>query len=104
IEVPLDQAKAFGVMSVDTNHRIVAFNEKPEDPAPIPGQDDVALASMGIYIFNAGFLYEQLIKDADDPRSSHDFGHDIIPSLIKKYKVVAFPYKDVQGNDPGYWR
>ena len=104
IEVPLDQAKAFGVMSVDLNHRIIAFNEKPADPTPIPGQDDVALASMGIYIFNAGFLYEQLIKDADNSRSSHDFGHDIIPSLIQKYKVVAFPYKDVQGNDPGYWR
>lgn len=104
IEVPLDQARAFGVMSVDLNHRIIAFNEKPANPTPIPGHDDVALASMGIYIFNAGFLYEQLIKDADNSRSSHDFGHDIIPSLIEKYKVVAFPYKDVQGNDPGYWR
>ncbi|AFJ02165.1 Glucose-1-phosphate adenylyltransferase [Methylophaga frappieri] len=104
IEVPLDQAKAFGVMSVDVNRRIVAFNEKPENPQPVPGRDDVALASMGIYIFNAGFLYEQLIKDADSSKSSHDFGHDIIPSLIKNYKVVAFPYKDVQGNDPGYWR
>ena len=104
IEVPLDQARAFGVMSVDLNHRIIAFNEKPANPTPIPGHDDVALASMGIYIFNAGFLYEQLIKDADNSRSSHDFGHGIIPSLIEKYKVVAFPYKDVQGNDPGYWR
>ena len=104
IEVPLDQARAFGVMSVDLNHRIIAFDEKPANPNPIPGHDDVALASMGIYIFNAGFLYEQLIKDADNSRSSHDFGHDIIPSLIEKYKVVAFPYKDVQGNDPGYWR
>ena len=104
IEVPLDQARAFGVMSVDLNHRIIAFDEKPANPTPIPGHDDVALASMGIYIFNAGFLYEQLIKDADNSRSSHDFGHDIIPSLIEKYKVVAFPYKDVQGNDPGYWR
>ncbi|MCX4189983.1 glucose-1-phosphate adenylyltransferase [Methylophaga sp. OBS3] len=104
IEVPLDQAKAFGVMSVDVNRRIVAFDEKPAEPTPMPGRDDVALASMGIYIFNAAFLYEQLIKDADSPRSTHDFGHDIIPSLIKHYKVIAFPYKDVQGNDPGYWR
>jgi glucose-1-phosphate adenylyltransferase len=70
----------------------------------MPGSDDMALASMGIYVFNAAFLYEQLIKDADTPGSTHDFGHDIIPSLIKKYKVVAHPYKDVQGNDPGYWR
>lgn len=104
IEVPLEEAKAFGVMSIDENRRIVDFNEKPAQPTPIPGRDDVALASMGIYIFNAAFLYEQLIKDADSSRSSHDFGHDIIPSLIGKYKVVAFPYKDVQGNDPGYWR
>jgi glucose-1-phosphate adenylyltransferase len=104
IEVPIDQASALGVMSVDVNRRIVAFDEKPENPNPVPGRDDVALASMGIYIFNAQFLYEQLIKDADDSKSSHDFGHDIIPALIEKYKVVAFPYKDVQGNDPGYWR
>lgn len=104
IEVSIDEAKAFGVMSVDVNRRIVAFNEKPAEPTPLPGRDDVALASMGIYIFNSSFLYEQLIKDADSPKSTHDFGHDIIPSLIKHYKVIAFPYKDVQGNDPGYWR
>lgn len=104
IEVPIDEAKALGVMSVDVNRRIVAFDEKPENPTPMPGREDVALASMGIYVFNAAFLYEQLIKDADTRGSSHDFGHDIIPNLIKNYKVVAFPYKDVQGNDPGYWR
>jgi glucose-1-phosphate adenylyltransferase len=104
IEVPIEQASALGVMSVDVNRRIVAFDEKPEKPNPMPGRDDVALASMGIYIFNAKFLYEQLMKDADTVGSTHDFGHDIIPDLIKNYKVVAFPYKDVQGNDPGYWR
>ncbi|NOQ94731.1 MAG: NTP transferase domain-containing protein, partial [Methylophaga sp.] len=95
LTVPLEEAKAFGVMSVDVNRRIVAFDEKPESPNPMPGKDDVALASMGIYIFNADFLYEQLIKDADTPGSTNDFGHDIIPSLIENYKVVAFPYKDV---------
>jgi glucose-1-phosphate adenylyltransferase len=104
IEVPIEEAKALGVMSVDVNRRIVAFDEKPDEPTPMPGREDVALASMGIYVFNAAFLYEQLIKDADTKGSSHDFGHDIIPNLIKNYKVVAFPYKDVQGNDPGYWR
>ena len=104
IEVPLEEAKAFGVMSVDVNRRIVAFDEKPDKPNPMPGRDDVALASMGIYIFNSAFLYEQLIKDADNIVSTHDFGHDIIPSLITDHKVVAFPFKDVQGNDPGYWR
>lgn len=104
LEVSIEEAKAFGVMSVDEDRRIIAFNEKPDNPTPIPGKDGVALASMGIYIFNAAFLYEQLVKDADTKTSTHDFGHDIIPSLIKNYKVVAFPYKDVQGNDPGYWR
>ncbi len=104
LTVSLEEAKAFGVMSVDAANRIVAFDEKPDSPNPIPGQDDVALASMGIYIFNAAFLYEQLVKDADNQDSTHDFGHDIIPSLIKNYKVLAHPYKDVQGNDPGYWR
>jgi glucose-1-phosphate adenylyltransferase len=104
IEVPIDQAKALGVMSIDVNRKIVAFDEKPDSPNPMPGREDVALASMGIYIFNAKFLYEQLIKDADDSASTHDFGHDLIPQLIEKYNVVAFPYKDVQGNDPGYWR
>ncbi len=91
-------------MSVDDNFRIVEFAEKPEHPNPMPGSDDMALASMGIYVFNAAFLYEQLIKDADTPGSTHDFGHDIIPSLIENYNVIAHPYKDVQGNDPGYWR
>jgi len=91
-------------MSVDDNFRIVEFAEKPEHPNPMPGSDGMALASMGIYVFNAAFLYEQLIKDADTPGSTHDFGHDIIPSLIENYNVIAHPYKDVQGNDPGYWR
>jgi len=104
LTVPLEEAKAFGVMSVDVNRRIIAFDEKPDNPTPMPGQDDLALASMGIYIFNAEFLYEQLVKDADTAGSTNDFGHDIIPSLIDTYKVIAFPYKDVQGNDPGYWR
>ncbi|MFT7234631.1 MAG: glucose-1-phosphate adenylyltransferase [Methylophagaceae bacterium] len=104
LEVNIEEAKAFGVMSVDSEMRVNAFDEKPNTPNSIPNKEGVALASMGIYIFNSKFLYEQLIKDADDPKSSHDFGHDIIPSLIKNYKVVAFPYKDVQGNDPGYWR
>jgi glucose-1-phosphate adenylyltransferase len=104
LEVSVEEAKAFGVMSVDEVMRVSAFDEKPDAPNSIPGKEGVSLASMGIYIFNAKFLYEQLIKDADDPQSTHDFGHDIIPSLIENYKVVAFPYKDVQGNEPGYWR
>ncbi len=92
IEVPLDQARAFGVMAIDESMRVTAFAEKPESPAPIPGRPDAALASMGIYVFNAPFLYESLVRDADDPRSSHDFGKDIIPRLVARgYRVVAHP-------------
>lgn len=104
IEVPLDQAKAFGVMSVNENDRIIDFNEKPANPDHIPGREDVALASMGIYIFNTRFLYEQLIRDADEKDSSHDFGHDIIPAVIDKYNVFSYSFRDLQADRQGYWR
>ena len=77
IKVPQAEATAFGVMTVNEKNRIVAFDEKPENPAPMPGQPGCALASMGIYVFNTQFLYEQLIRDAYDSHSTHDFGHDI---------------------------
>ena len=104
MEVPLDDARAFGVMSVDAAGKVTKFTEKPQDPEPIPGRAGMALASMGIYIFNTQFLYEQLIKDADKSNSSHDFGQDIIPALIEKYQVVAYPFRDVQNNVQAYWR
>ncbi|MEN9425567.1 MAG: glucose-phosphate adenylyltransferase, partial [Pseudomonadota bacterium] len=80
VGVSLEEAKGFGVMTVDDNHRVVAFDEKPEHPQPMPGSSDTALASMGNYIFNTDFLFEQLHKDAENPDSSRDFGKDIIPS------------------------
>ena len=107
IEVPLEEAKAFGVISVDADGRVTEFNEKPEHPQPVPGKPDVALASMGIYAFNTAFLYEQLIRDADDDYSTHDFGHDIIPRLIEKYRVISHPFQDEQEGQVGksaYWR
>jgi glucose-1-phosphate adenylyltransferase len=104
IEVPLEDAKAFGVISVDTDGRVTEFQEKPAEPQPMPGATDKALASMGIYVFNTAFLYEQLIKDADSTYSTHDFGHDIIPDLIKKYRVFSYPYKDAQHGEGAYWR
>ena len=107
IEVPIKDAKSFGVMSVDEYQRIVAFDEKPEQPTPIPGDPSRALASMGIYIFNAKFLYEQLIRNADDRNSSHDFGHDIIPYLVSRYRVFSHRFSEscvgVQNGAP-YWR
>jgi glucose-1-phosphate adenylyltransferase len=102
-ESPLDRAREFGVMTVDDEQRIVRFEEKPDRPRPMPGSTDMALVSMGIYVFNARFLYEQLIKDADIPSSSHDFGKDIIPAVIEKYRVMAYPFRDATGAT-AYWR
>lgn len=104
MEVPVEEAKAFGVMHVDENKRIFDFVEKPENPPTIPNRPDRALASMGIYVFNTSFLFEQLIKDADTPGSNHDFGRDIIPSVIKKYRVFAYPFRDAQSGVQAYWR
>jgi glucose-1-phosphate adenylyltransferase len=105
IEVPLEKASEFGVMGIDDDTRIRSFLEKPKDPTPIPGREDMALCSMGIYVFNTRFLYEQLIKDADTGVSSHDFGKDIIPAAIKnKYRVYAFPFRDIETGKQAYWR
>lgn len=104
ITVDTQTAREFGVMTVDENNRVIDFQEKPDQPRPIPGRDDVALASMGIYVFNRKFLFEQLIKDADTPESSHDFGKDIIPRVINKYRVQAYPFTDTTSGKQAYWR
>ena len=107
IEVPVEDAKAFGVMGVDDDWRVRTFHEKLANPPPIPGRPDQALASMGIYVFNAKFLYEQVSRDTDDPRSSHDFGKDLIPHLVPRYRVFAHRFQDscvgMNDNRP-YWR
>jgi glucose-1-phosphate adenylyltransferase len=104
VGVPLEDAKGFGVMTVNDSHRVVAFDEKPADPQPMPGSSDTALASMGNYIFNTAFLFEQLQKDAENLNSSRDFGKDIIPSIIADHAVYAYPFRDpVTGKQP-YWR
>lgn len=108
LEVPIADATAFGVMGVDEHSRVVKFDEKPANPASIPGKPDKSLASMGIYIFNTQFLFEQLIRDADDPRSSHDFGKDIIPHLVEKYRVFAQSFEQscvgMDNDKLPYWR
>jgi len=105
IEVPLAEAAGqFGVMTVDETGRVIEFNEKPEHPASIPGKEGVCLASMGNYIFNTEFLYEQVIKDADMPDSDHDFGKNIIPSIIDDYQVFAYPFRDPKTQKQAYWR
>jgi glucose-1-phosphate adenylyltransferase len=107
IEMPLEEARAFGVMSVDEGDRVTGFEEKPAQPQPIPGQPGRALASMGVYVFNAGFLYEQLIRDADEKGSSHDFGKDLIPYVVSRYGAYAHRFAEscvgMTGNRP-YWR
>jgi len=103
IEAPLDEAKAFGVMSVDDQYRISRFTEKPQEPEPVPGKPDVALASMGIYIFSIDYLTKALISDAENKSSQHDFGKNIIPNAIKNANALAYPFLNSQG-EPAYWR
>jgi len=104
LTVALEDAKGFGVMSVDGDLRVTAFDEKPANPRPMPGSTDQALASMGIYLFNTDFLFEQLHRDAADPASSRDFGKDIIPSIIGSRRVYAYPFLDPQTGQQPYWR
>lgn len=107
IEVPREDASEFGVMAVDDGGRIVAFDEKPAKPAPVPGRPGWSLASMGIYTFDTDFLIEQLRLDADDAASSHDFGRDLIPRLIGQASVYAHRFETSCVNmvgDRAYWR
>jgi len=104
LEVSLKDASAFGVMDVDANRRVRAFVEKPANPPVMPGRTDTALASMGIYIFNADFLWQQLIKDSQLENSTNDFGKDIIPAVIDDHIVNAYPFLDLQSGQQSYWR
>jgi glucose-1-phosphate adenylyltransferase len=108
LTVPRHEATAFGVMHVDANDVITSFLEKPADPPSIPGDPDHALASMGIYVFKWTFLRDLLLSDADDPDSSHDFGGDIIPRIVKNGKAIAHRFTNscVRHHDDAavYWR
>jgi glucose-1-phosphate adenylyltransferase len=107
VEVPLAEAGAFGVLGVDETGRVRRFDEKPAAPQPIPGDPGRALASMGVYVFNVRFLFEQMVRDADDPRSSHDFGKDLMPYLVPRYRICAHRFSascvDMPRGEP-YWR
>ncbi|HEY0931821.1 MAG TPA: glucose-1-phosphate adenylyltransferase [Gemmatimonas sp.] len=108
LEVPRREATGFGVMHVDADDRIITFLEKPEDPPGIPGAPHLSLASMGIYVFRTTYLLELLRADAADPHSSHDFGKDIIPSVVRHGKAIAhrFSTSCVRSEDESlaYWR
>ena len=108
LEVPCKEASGFGVMQVDANDRILSFLEKPANPPPMPGKPDMALASMGIYVFETKLLIDQLKRDAADPESSRDFGKDIIPYLVNTGKAVAHHFakscvRSTAEAEP-YWR
>lgn len=111
IEVPRKDATGFGVMAVDDTSKITDFVEKPVDPPPMPGKPDYSLCSMGIYIFNAKYLYSELERDIADPNSSHDFGKDIIPQAVRNgvAKAHSFDFSCVHAPEEGpskehYWR
>jgi glucose-1-phosphate adenylyltransferase len=108
IEVPRDEASAFGVMAVDAERQITAFIEKPADPPAMPGNDTVSLASMGIYIFDAEYLYKLLEADLVDPDSDHDFGKNVIPAAVAEGRALAHPFGlscvSRSPEDQPYWR
>jgi glucose-1-phosphate adenylyltransferase len=104
VEVPVDRATEFGVLSVTEWNRVTKFAEKPKHPEPIPGRPNVALASMGIYVFNARLLEKLLAKDAQDPKSAHDFGKNIIPDALDELQVFAYAFQDVRTRAQAYWR
>jgi glucose-1-phosphate adenylyltransferase len=108
LEVPRMEAVGFGVMAVDEHDNVTAFVEKPADPPAIPGNPDIALASMGIYVFHTKLLFDELRRDAETPGSSRDFGKDIIPYLVKHGKAVAHRFSDScvrsEGEVEAYWR
>ncbi len=99
-----EASRQFGVMEVNTASRVIGFEEKPVDPKPIPGDGEHCLASMGIYMFTARYLFEELCRDATRRTSRHDFGNDIIPSIIRTNRVYAYPFRDENRKKDFYWR
>ncbi len=104
VEVPVARAREFGVLSVDQRSRVTRFAEKPPRPDGLPGRPEVALASMGIYVFNTRLLERLLVEDAADLSSKRDFGRNVIPSAIGNRAVYAYPFQDVKTRAQSYWR
>jgi glucose-1-phosphate adenylyltransferase len=104
VEVPLSQGSDFGIVDVDEDDRIVGFLEKPAKPPPLPGKPTQCYASMGIYLFTREVLEEALHADAANPDSKHDFGRNVIPSLLETRRVFAYGFRDENTGRPRYWR
>src|ERR1700694_6199429 len=105
IEIPsAEAARQFGVIETDKNWRIIGFEEKPHHPKPPPHKSTHCNASMGVYIFNTQLLIPILLADSEDPKSTHDFGKDILPRIISKHRVFAYNFVDENAKDALYWR
>ena len=104
LPVSLKEGRDFGVMAVDSEQWVERFEEKPDEPFPMPGDHAKCLASMGIYVFKSDFLMNELCRDATLPESSHDFGKDVIPKIIETHRVRAFPFRDRNTGEQSYWR
>ena len=104
VEVPRERACEFGVLTVNEQNEVIRFTEKPREPETLPGRENMALASMGIYVFNTQFLFERLIEDADLQTSNHDFAKNILPRLLGQHRIVSYPFRDVQTKAQSYWR
>ncbi len=104
VEVPISQACAFGVIGCDDQYRITTWEEKPRSPKPVPGKDDVSFVSMGVYIFNTETLVRNVIADAKNKTSSHDFGKDVVPSMIQKNRVFVYNFREANNETGRYWR
>jgi glucose-1-phosphate adenylyltransferase len=104
LRVGVGDAHQFGIMEIDAGQRVIGFEEKPTEPKTVPDHPGHCFASMGIYVFNTAFLFEQLCQDATRGDSSHDFGKNIIPAVIDSHRVFAFPFRDENLKDDAYWR
>lgn len=104
LPVPIEEATGFGVMQIQRDEKIVGFEEKLPNPRPMPDNPNLALASMGIYVFTARTMYELLCQDATRPDSSHDFGRNIIPQMIGQHRVYGYLFRDKNRKQTAYWR
>ena len=104
VVVPRSEAHEFGILEVDEQGWVIGFQEKPSDPKTIPGKPDWCLVNMGVYVFNRESLVSELLKDAGDPRSAHDFGKNVIPAMVREGGVLAYPFLDHETEQPRYWR
>jgi glucose-1-phosphate adenylyltransferase len=104
LPVKKEEAHQFGVMQIDTDQRVIGFQEKPSQPATMPHDADRCLVSMGIYVFETDVLFEMLCRDAARVDSRHDFGRDVIPAMLGNHNVFAFPFRDENRKQDAYWR